>query len=514
MTLTEQPTTAGAPIAETPPGEYDAVLVDLAASVPGGQTIEFAITPLDVTRVPVWTVTRWQDDGEMLNGIGYGLTDDRARVGGWAELLEQAAGHHAIPKMNRRTATYAQLKREGVAVLDPLELRLPAGSTYTHEMSVVWVEAHRLDVSAADFKGEPTWVPVEAAATHNFDCRLPAGTAPLYQCISNGSGAGDTIERALTHALLELVQRDGNSAGYRACDRGIKIELDGVRHPQTRELLARLDAAGIDVLVKLADTNLGMTNLYVVGRDRGEPPHPICLTGCGEAAHPDREQALLKALTEYCASRVRKLYTHGPLELQQHLFPPGYLDRFTDDPATVEESRSFQAVSEWMNASADEVLRRLEPTIFRVERTVKFSDLPTVPMDSANDTGTLLNVVADRYAADKLDVFWVDLSPEGKPCSAVKVIAPAMEVETVTYHRVGVRNLKRLIERGYDFVGLGAPPSGAKQVPLSERMRTELGDDAWLHPERADALLGPLYGLYREPDIHAIPIQKLANGGN
>ncbi len=481
-------------------GEYDRVLADLAASVPGGQTIEFALTPLDVTGVPVWTVTRWQPDGEMLNGIGYGLTDDRARVGGWAELLEQAAGHATIPHLPRRTATFNQLRADGVAALDPLALRLPAGSSYHHGQPVVWVPARRLDVTAPGLAGETVLVPVEAAATHNFDCRLPAGMAPLYQCISNGSGAGDTLERALDHAMLELVQRDGNSAGYRACDRGIRIDLDDVRHPTTRSLLDRLDHAGIDVTVKLADTNLGMTNLYVVGRDRGDPPHPICLTACGEAAHPDREQALLKALTEFCASRVRKLYTHGPLAVQQHLFPPGYLERFTADPATVEESRSFTAVAEWMACSADEVKRRLDPTIYRVESAVTFGDLPTVPFGSADAIPDQLRVVADRYAAEGLDVFWVDLSPPGSPCRAVKVISPQMEVETVTYHRVGPRNLRRLTDRGYDFVGYGEPVAGAVPVPMTD------GTRAWLHPGRTDALLGPLYGLYREPDIHAIPL--------
>ena len=484
-------------------GEYDRVLADLSASVPGGQTIEFAITPLDVTGVPVWTVTRWQPDGEMLNGIGYGLSDDRARVGGWAELLEQAAGHATIPHLPRRTATYNQLRAEGVAALNPVDLRLPAGSDYTHDRPIVWVTAHRLDLLSVDLKGEPVLVPVEAAATHNFDCRLPAGRPPLYQCISNGSGAGDTVTRALTHALLELVQRDGNSAGYRACDRAIKIALDDVRHPTTRDLLARLDRAGIDVTVKLADTNLGMTNLYVVGRDRGEPPHPICLTACGEAAHPDREQALLKALTEYCASRVRKLYTHGPIDRQQHLFPPGYLERFTANPATVEESRSFKAVAEWMACSADEVKRRLGPTIYRVESTVKFGDLPTVPFGSADDLGAQLRIVAARYAAEHLDVLWVDLSPPGAACRAVKAISPHMEVETVTYHRVGPRNLRRLVDRGFDFVGYGEPIAGALPVLLPDGAR------AWLHPGRADALLGPLYGLYREPDIHAIALSRM-----
>ena len=156
-----------------------------------------------------------------------------------------------------------------------------------------------------------------------------------------------------------------------------------------------------------------------------------------------------------------------------------------------------------MACSADEVKRRLDPTIYRVDSTVPFSSLPTVPFGSADAIPDQLRIVAERYAAEGLDVFWVDLSPPGSPCRAVKVISPQMEVETVTYHRVGPRNLRRLTDRGYGFVGYGAPVAGALPVPMAD------GSKAWLHPARADALLGPLYGLYREPDIHAIPLSKL-----
>ena len=503
------------PVSETIEA-YDQLIDDLARSVPGDATIEFAITPLDVTGIPVWSVTRWQPDGEMLNGIGYGFTDSRARVGSWAELLEQAGSHHAMARIERTWASYNELLKRGVAALNPLVLRLPAGSAYSHDQKLNWVPARRLDITRDDLAGEMILVPIEGAATHNFDCHLPADAAPLFQAISNGNGAGDTIERALTHGMLELVQRDGNSAGYRACDRGVRIDLgpdnQDVRHPQTRALLERLDAAGIDVIVKLADTNLGMTNLYVVGRERDLSlvPHPICLTGCGEAAHPDREQALLKALTEYCASRVRKLYMHGPIEAQRYLFPPGYLERFTASPASIEESRSFQAVAQWMQLSADEIVQRIGPTIFRVDRTVRFADLPTVDMDSLNEVGPLLRDVAARFTAEALDVFWVDYTPGDAPCRAAKVICAPLEVETMTYRRVGPRNLRRLIDRGFDFVGVGVAPNDTLRVPMLPEDEAALGGPAWLHPARADALLGPLYAMYREPDVHSIALSRPA----
>jgi ribosomal protein S12 methylthiotransferase accessory factor len=470
----------------------------LKACSPGRHAVEFAITPLDVTDVPVWSVTNWQADGEMINGIGYGSTDIRARVGAWAELLEQVGSHTGAKNFEKRTATFNTLDGKKI---DPRSLRLPAGTSYAHNTPLTWVKVRRFEPGTPLDQQPLVWAPIEAAATHNYD--LGPDAAPLYQCVSNGNGAGDTMERALCHGLLELVQRDGNSAGYRAVDRGIRIELDDVRDPETRALLDRLDNAGIEVVAKLADTNLGMTNLYVVGHERepAKAPHPIVLSGCGEAAHPNREEALKKALLEFCASRVRKLFTHGPIEIMEHLLPDGYLERFGQNPATVEESRSFEEVRRLSHMSASDVMDLLAGNVFRIDETVKFSDLPTCDAGGVDTIPKLLDVVADRLEAEGLPIYWAEYL-KTDTCAACKAIVPAMEVETMTYHRVGRRNIDRLIGRGFDCVGYGVPPDGAEPVLLDD------DTPAWMNTRDIDRIVGDLYCLYREPEIHAIALAK------
>ena len=489
----------------------DDVLGRLRAGCPGVEAAEFAITPLDVTGVPVWSVTQWQADGEMINGIGYGPTDARARVGAWAELLEQAGSHDAARRWPKRRATYDELVAAGENALDPRALRLPAGTEYAHDRPCVWVEAKTYDADKPPAEHEPIWVILEAAATHGYDLVGPDGGDfpgdPLFQPISNGSGAGDTMARALSHALLELVQRDGNSANYRAVDRGTRVDLDDVRHEPTRELLDKLDQCGIEVVAKLADTNLGMTNLYVVGHER-EPEkvaHPIMLSACGEAAHPDREAALHKATLEFCASRARKFFTHGPIDRMEHLFPPGYLEKFRASPASVEESRSFEDVRKLVNMTAGEVMGLLADNVFRVEETVKFSDLPTVPPASVADVPDLLAETVRRFSAEGLPIHWLDCTPGGAAgVAACKAIVPAMEVETMTYHRVGRRNIDRLARRGFGFVGYGDPPTGADRVLLPD------DTPAWMDRAKLDAQVGDLYCLYREPEVHAIALGEEA----
>ena len=80
-----------------------------------------------------------------------------------------------------------------------------------------------------------------------------------------------TLRRAplaeLSHALLELLQRDGNGLVFRALDRGDVVDLDGLQDAAALDALRRLRAAGLDPVVKLASTDLGLTNVYAVADD-------------------------------------------------------------------------------------------------------------------------------------------------------------------------------------------------------------------------------------------------------
>ena len=231
-------------------------------------------------------------------------------------------------------------------VCDPRTLCLPAGSAYSPERPLTWVEARRLA------SGEAVLVPIEFAAISR---RQLAGRDLLITPITNGQGAGLSRDQALAHGLLELLQRDGNGLGFRALDRGIVLDLDAVADPSTLDLLARYEASGLRVLPKLATTEFGLANLYVVGCDDDpDADLPIKLTACGEAAHPDRDRALRKALLEFGAARARKAFMHGPLDAVAAATPPGYLDGYL---ATLtiegEEPRALEAMVDWIGSSGD-----------------------------------------------------------------------------------------------------------------------------------------------------------------
>jgi hypothetical protein len=86
----------------------------------------------------------------------------------------------------------------------------------------------------------------------------------------------------------------------------------------------------------------------------------------------------------------------------------------------------------------------------------------------------------------------------------VKALVPGLEVETMTYSRLGERNVRRLLERKDPLVGFGAPPAGAQPVRLTPEAEERLGGPVWFNTRLAEARVGRLYPLYREPDRHAV----------
>ena len=439
----------------------------------GGELLLFPITGLDHTGVPVWSATRLGPDGAVANGIGYGATEAEATRSALGEAAEAAGAAAAVPRLPRTHGSHAALAARGA--VDPVSLCLEAGAPYDAARELAWVPARRWRT------GEPVLLPEAAVATSPAQLT----DAPLFTPISNGLGAGETVERALLHGLLELVQRDGNSVSQRALDTGVAVT--GAGGPA-------LD--GLRVIVKACESDLGIANVVAVGAepDPARAPFPLCVTAAGEAAHPDRDRAVRKARLELCASRARKAFVFGPEALVARVAPERYLRWARTIGAGAEEPRALAATRAWLRLDARALLERIADPVLAVRRSVPLASLPHDP--GPDDPAALLPRVLERLAG--FDVLWADLSPPGGEIRVVKAIVPGLEVETASYGRIGERNLGRLLERGSPLVGLGAPPAGAAAIH-----RPAGAPPAWLHRARLDALVGELYALYREPGRHA-----------
>jgi thiazole/oxazole-forming peptide maturase SagD family component len=462
-----------------------------ATMPPGSHVSVFRIDGLDRIGVPVVQANLILPGEPATTGYGYGFEAVEAEVGALGELCEEVHVGRTVKEAPRLVASHAELARARGprAVADPRTLCLPAGSAWTPETPLSWMEARRWP------SGEPVLVPREWVAAYPYQLGEPSR---VITPITNGLGAGFDHAHAIAHGLMELLQRDGNVLTYRALDQGVAVEPDAVEEPAVAALLERLRSLGIGVTVKLACTDFGIPNLYVVGDDRGAPTVPVQVTSCGEATHPDRARSLRKALLEFCGSRSRKAATHGPIEAVRRVMPRDYVEKQIGVAMLEEEeSRALEAMAEWVAQDAAELRRRLSGTVFSERRRVRLSELPDAGAAAMAGSEDRLRWLADRLAAEGLEVLWLECSPLGSPVKVVKTIVPGLESETMSYHRIGWRGVRRLRERD-DPLLLDGPREGAKRVLLRPEDEARCGGPAWFDAALADRIVGSLYPLYRE----------------
>lgn len=505
----------GGPMGGHEGADHRGVVDRFRAAWPPGEVGDFDISGVDRIGIPVVSADYVRPRLRRTGGVGYGATLDQARVGAYGELTEDLLLHCHLRTLTPRRACYRELRaRVGAdGVVDPRALVLLAGTVVDDEQPRHWLPATRWRT------GQTVWLPAEFCANSEEDVPWQDPAERLITAITNGAGAGDTAERAVAHGLLELLQRDGNGTAFRALDRGEVLDLDGVADPVTHQVLDRLCEVGIEPLAKLASTQFGMADVHVVGVDTDPDTEPLAVTGCGEAAHPDREVALRKALLEYVASRARKVFAHAPR--LRPLAPAAYWRRELAYPIPPQEPRALAAMRAWSRCSAAELTALLAPTVLSRRHSTPFSALPTVAPGALDDPAALLAELLRRL--EGFDVLVV-LAP-GEGAVAAKVIVPGLEVETMSYGRIGARGVAKLLDRdgadgggdevggglvggdevGGGLVGLGAPPhAGAAPVVLTAEGRERLGGDAWLDLVAVTRTVGPLYPLYREPTRHAL----------
>ena len=486
------------------------------AALPQGELLSFDLSPADRLGVPCQSAIFFDPEGRTRGGFGYGSSREQALVGALGEMTEEFHLSRGVRASAPLAGSYHDMVRargaEGVA--DPLGLCLEAGSDYSPEMPLRWLPTRRYP------DGQQVLVPVEWIACYAGDANKHLDGAPaLITPITNGLGAGLSFEQALGHGLLELLQRDGNSVRIRALARGTAVDLSTIQDAQARAILERLDRAGVEVRVKIANVEMGLANVYVVGFDREEVEGaaPIMALGGGEACHPVAEIAVRKALLEFCASRARLAFCHGPLRSAARVAPPGYLERILASiDASHEEPRALESMLRWIAMPLGEVKALLEPRVFRVDESIPFADLPSMNEAAAGDKKALLDVIVARLQEAGLQVLVADFSPPDGSVYAIKAIVPGLEVETMSYRRIGERNLRRLIEnaQGGDvaLAGVGTAPANAREIRLSEQAQERVGGRAWLDVEAVSQVLGPLYSLYREPGRHVAPLLAQRQG--
>lgn len=472
-------------------------------SVPGGDWYLFDMSPLDVTGVPAWKAAFFPWDAgvagcEFQQGTGYGATAHQAIISAVAECYEEIQARIGFARLTQVEGSYNQLvcNRGRSGIVDPYELCLPAGSDVHRDTVLHWVKARRW------LSGESVLVPVDIVALSTD--QLPPAYRPFATLITNGLGAGPTVEWAAAHGLLECLQRDGNGLKLRAMDAKVGLTFDDALPSDVASLCNRIGDANIDLLPKFASDEFGLVNVFVVGADRDTSrlSIPITMSACGEAADLDRVAALQKAILEYAHARARKAFAFGSIEAISRVMPAGYWERVEPRvrrAASRTEPRQIGAFRKWLQLNGNEMRDLLADPVFTVASEKPFRELATSTTVSPDLKGA---EVAGRLMAAGLDPLIVDFSLPGASMHAVRVIVPKLEVETMSYHRIGERNAKKLIALDSPLIRWGEPTEKRRRIKLSPEAYQRLGGIPLLDVEAVDAKVGALYPLYREPGAH------------
>jgi ribosomal protein S12 methylthiotransferase accessory factor len=255
------------------------------------------VTGLDAIDLPVWVAVRPNARG-LSTSQGKGLSNDAARVSAAMESVENWHGETIDRPV--RIGDWESMKRHAPAV-DPESLNYYHDSPPRPDLAMPWMEAFDL------ISGSPRWVPYESVST-DYVVKSDGSFRSTFVQSSNGLAGGNHILEAIEHALSELIERHAISrdiARIRAFDPAIRIDAGSIQDPACRDVLRRIEAAGVRTAIFSLPSGFGVpvfacSIMQVDESVRWRSLPPFNGYGC----HLEPSVALLRALTEAVQSRV------------------------------------------------------------------------------------------------------------------------------------------------------------------------------------------------------------------
>ncbi|MCX8169932.1 MAG: YcaO-related McrA-glycine thioamidation protein, partial [Candidatus Methanomethyliaceae archaeon] len=252
------------------------------------------ITGLDIVGIPVFTSIRPDAaEGAITVYNGKGHTQELAKISAIMEGIERYSAEPYPSKIIR--GSYEELSKS-CEILNPSELILPFFRRYSHREILEWTNGFSLT------RNTEILVPAEAVF-HPYKRENQ-----LFRTNTNGLAAGNAIEEAILHGLLEVIERDAwslyEAGSIKAKD--LEVDLNGL----AKEQLKKFERAGIKVYIKEIPSDIEIPTIAVTLDD--EKTKDPALLSLGVGCHLIPEIALIRALTEAAQSRLTTI--HGTRE--------------------------------------------------------------------------------------------------------------------------------------------------------------------------------------------------------
>jgi YcaO-like protein with predicted kinase domain len=346
------------------------------------------ITGLDNTGVPAFQCIRPDaQGGDQTFTVfgGKGESPLQCRVSAIAEGIERFCAEDNTHRDRIVSASYRELSARH-AVVHPRRFNMPESLGFADDEPLEWLEARRLDDGAA------CYVP---ACTVSYPYEPKIGRM-LTRFFTTGLAAGNDKLEAISHGLAEVIERDA-AALNRIVRRFPAVDPATIDSPRAQDLIRRFRDANLNVFIRaISAPDIGIPVFSVILEDQINPD-PLFVSG-GYGAHPDKEVALVNALTEASLSRS------------------GTISGARED---LEKFRSAR------DGVSYEEFRRRYRYWFATDPAIDYTGLPTYRMPTvADDLCLMANHV---HAAGLRDLLWVDLSRPELELSVVKVLVPGIE---------------------------------------------------------------------------------------
>jgi len=253
------------------------------------------ISPVDRIGIPVWSVS-WTGapDGVGSNFNGKGPSREQAMASAVMEAMERYSAEPRAEDAIVR-ATVGEMSERGLFV-DPRDLILPPRSyAQVMDQPIAWTEGFDL------FRNQEAWLPANAV----FHPYHGQGDLQLFRYHTNGIASGNTMEEAILHAVLELIERDA----WSICDHRRFVNADVTVDDQDSlcaELLARCEDNGVRMHLKDLTSDIGVPTIGAAAEDLETEDPEMLVIGVGTHLNP--ETAALRAITEAAQSRTTHLH--------------------------------------------------------------------------------------------------------------------------------------------------------------------------------------------------------------
>ncbi|MCX9084446.1 MAG: YcaO-related McrA-glycine thioamidation protein [Candidatus Methanoperedens sp.] len=363
------------------------------------------ITDLDRVGIPVFSAIRPSAAaGAISIYSGKGISETNARISAIMESFERCLAEQPEVSINlsgvelkteRINGTYESLC-ESYPTLYPDALLLP--QPVAELTNLEWVMGH-------DIMNDVEVLVPANAVFHPYE---PQNANKLFRSNTNGLASGNTIEEAVLHGLLEVIERDELSIAEYTRNPGTEIiltESDGMNF----KLKRKLEEAGILVKIWLLDSDIEIPTVVVALDDTVLKDPALLVMGAG--AHLSPEIAVSRAITEAAQSRVVQI--HGARE----------------------------------DTDREQVVRTFGYDHMKKMNSYWYEDMEKVHMDELADNSSDTPAANITTVLEQLEniadgAIIADLS-RGVDIPVIRAIIPAFELYTLDRERKGERIRKR-----------------------------------------------------------------------